>query len=149
MRDKELELFKRWFGWDPFDGPSYYYPVYGNHMKIIINGIDGGPYCLLTSNSDKKCHGVESDILISKQDYERLFNIKNIHSIRVISKSYIFNGHIHIETKIHHIYEIPRKYHTEWEQYVKDTQDKDLMQSYKEANKDEVREAELKEWDKQ
>jgi hypothetical protein len=91
---KELELFKRWFGWDPSDSLALLYTE-GKNKGFWICPMDS-IFTIYTS-------------MISYYDLENIFN-KYLMSI--------YGTDPYIGTAV--CYRIPPEYHAEWEQYVKE-----------------------------
>lgn len=103
---KELELFKRWFGFDPLDiirrGDE------DQNVIIEMLRIYDEPTCQL--------------VFASKESI--MFGINDTQYINYISSGYC-EGHGYIDTpfSLNITFNIPPQYYTEWEQYVKEKAD--------------------------
>lgn len=94
---KELELFKRWFGWDPSDSFALLYKE-GESNPFWIDPMDS---CIIVYTN-----------MISWYDFKNIFN----EHLMCIYGTDPYAG-----TAVG--YRIPPKYHSEWEQYVKEKAD--------------------------
>jgi hypothetical protein len=105
---KEMDLFKRWFGWDPRKG------LFNDELKSTYDFES----MEIDAETDKTYQIVNYRItilfeLISPKDRE--FNLYDLPKI----KHFNYNN----EGSVYFALILPFKYHAEWEQYVKDTKE--------------------------
>lgn len=68
MRDKELELFKRWFGWN---NDKWIRSGYDGKTEIVICDTFDGPFCI-AKNDHRLFHSLDDELSISLSDIRRL-----------------------------------------------------------------------------